>query len=135
MDRKNERIYTNLSQRFLFFALIMNVTRDLYEINNLINSYRFKKRNILHKNPSTIPQSSTFINDIDLNWNELYHLLKVNRHLTADIFKNLSDLFICYSNLQRIDQKYNPKLVSLLGITSSILALLPIVKYLYRLSP
>lgn len=110
----------------------MNLARDLYETNNLINSFKSKKRDFLIKNPRSNYQS---IDDIDLTCKELYNLFKINGHLTVDIIKNLSDLLICYSNLQRTELKYDPKIVSFLGITSSILAILPIVKYSYRLSP
>ena len=133
LGKQNERSYINLSQRFLLFALAMNLTRDLYEINNFINSYKSKKRNVLHKN--TILKSSTDSELIELTWSEYYSLFKINRHITVDTIKNLFDFLICYSSLQKPDQKYDAKLVSLLGIASSLLGLLPIIKYSYRLSP
>ena len=130
MYKKNEKAYINLSQRFLLFALTMNLTRDLYEINNFINSYKSKKRSVLQKNYPKPAET-----EIELTWSEYFNLFRVNRHITADTIKNLFDFLICYSNLQKADQKYNAKLLSLLGISSSLLAILPIVKYSYRLSP
>lgn len=130
MYNKNERAYINLSQRFLLFALTMNLTRDLYEINNFIASYKSKKRSVLQKN---YPKPTDA--EIELTWSEYFSLFRVNRHITADCIKNLFDFLICYSSLQKPDQKYNAKLLSLLGISSSLLAILPIVKYSYRLSP
>lgn len=130
MYKKNEKSYVNLSQRFLLFALTMNLTRDLYEINNFVNSYKAKKRSVLQKNYPKPAETET-----ELTWNEYWNLFRVNRHITADTIKNLFDFLICYSSLQKADQKYNAKLLSLLGISSSLLAILPIVKYSYRLSP
>ena len=133
MYNKNEKAYINLSQRFLLFAFTMNLTRDLYEINNFINSYKSKKRDVLNKHCARRPPTGD--DELELSWTEYYNLFRVNRHITVDTIKNLFDFLICYSSLQRADRKYNTKFVSVLGITSSFLGLLPIIKYSYRLSP
>ncbi|XP_068108340.1 peroxisomal membrane protein 11B [Hyperolius riggenbachi] len=124
------------SFRYYLFSLIMNLTRDLYEIKLLMETERNSKRSsskstednwVVSRGHRSPPQI------LALRLRLLVHVLRNNPPLLLDLAKNTCDVFIPLDKLGLY--KTNPGFVGLCGLTSSILSILTIVYPWLKLKP
>ncbi|KAM9294286.1 peroxisomal membrane protein 11B [Gastrophryne carolinensis] len=125
------------SFRYYLFALIMSLSRDLYEMKILMEAETSGKRSsskaasengaVSRGNPP--PPHQLLVLRLRL----LLHVLRSNPPLLLDLAKNTCDIFIPLDKLGLY--KTNPGFIGLCGLTSSILSILTIVHPWLKLKP
>ena len=133
--------FSNLSCRFWLATLILNISRDLYEIASLLGAIgqqsrvRAKKKEL---EPSEeeggsgngappADQSRITVDDLAVCF------FQQNLNVTLDTVKNAADLFLPLSALGYVN--ISPGVVGLCGLVSSIAALMPVWNSNLKLTP
>uniref|UniRef100_A0A8C8RK49 Peroxisomal biogenesis factor 11 beta n=1 Tax=Pelusios castaneus TaxID=367368 RepID=A0A8C8RK49_9SAUR len=128
--------WSQRSFRYYLFALIMNLSRDAYEIRLLMEREAGGKRpkstetRHAHRADSGLQQ---LMLRLKVQLYLLGHVLRNNPPLLVDVVKNACDLFIPLDKLGLY--KTNPGFVGLCGLTSSVLSILTIVHPWLKLKP
>lgn len=105
--------WSQLSVQCWLYSIVLSLLRDAYEIQRLIE--QLKSEGKCH--PVTI----------------IATIAKQNRDVCVDLFKNLADFVLPLSSLGYIDKQR--RLVSLCGLISSILGILPMINPKYKMYP
>lgn len=119
------------SNRYWLLSLIMNLIRDIYEINRVIASFTSYKNLSSCITSSLISIRST--KDINRCATSVVEFLVTYKHLTIDTMKNVCDLFIPLTSLGYV--KLSPRIIGLLGMLSSLLGLFVIINPQCKLLP
>ncbi|NXX19961.1 PX11B protein, partial [Podargus strigoides] len=122
------------SFRYYLFALIVNLSRDAYEIQMLMEASG--KRAKGSENGRQLQAANGFQHlglRLQLQLRLLLHVLRKNPPLLLDLVKNTCDLFIPLDKLGLYQT--NPGFVGLCGLTSSILSILTILHPWLKLKP
>lgn len=114
----DSQIWTERLNRFWLYSVSANLLRDFYESICVVQ----QERN--DESPDTELFKLSFRTPI--KWVRKYPVL------SCDLIKNLSDFWIPYASVNKI--KIHPLLISLLGMTSTIMAILQIYDEKYRLA-
>ncbi|XP_010083972.1 PREDICTED: peroxisomal membrane protein 11B, partial [Pterocles gutturalis] len=122
--------------RYYLFALVVNLSRDAYEIRVLMEREASGKRakgsgNGLQLRADNGLQQLGLRLQIQLRL--LIHVLRNNPPLLLDVVKNACDIFIPLDKLGLY--KTSPGFVGLCGLTSSILSILTILHPWLKLKP
>ncbi|KAL8183994.1 UNVERIFIED_CONTAM: Peroxisomal membrane protein PMP30B [Gekko kuhli] len=129
--------WSQRSFRYYLFALIMNLSRDAYEIRLLMEREANGKCQKGGGNNSSAPREDSKVQQLalrlKLQLRLLAHVLRNNPPLLLDVMKNACDIFIPLDRLGLY--KTNPGFVGLCGLTSSILSILTIVHPWLKLKP
>lgn len=130
-----ERWSLNAS-RWYFFSLLMNLTRDVYVILQLMSQrardkhFRQKMDQHLNESPEVaevvVPQLDAFLF-------LLLHSLKSNPALALDTLKNICDLFIPLDRLGIYQS--NAGMVGFCGLISSLIGILTLAQPQLRIKP
>ncbi|NWR80666.1 PX11B protein, partial [Centropus unirufus] len=128
--------WSHRSFRYYLFALLVNLSRDAYEIRILMEREGGGKRaqgsgNGCHLQADNGLQQLGL--RLQLQLRLLIHVLRNNPPLLLDVVKNACDLFIPLDKLGLY--KTNPGFVGLCGLTSSILSILTILHPWLKLKP
>ena len=129
------------SFKLWLYSIIMNLIRDLYEINNLLKpssvtmvkesvQSRLKFSNHQSSSPSSLPTSDP--DPIEQSRRVIKVLMK-NKPLTIDLIKNLTDVWIPLNGLNHVS--LSPRIIGLLGTISSTCALIQVMYPSLRLNP
>lgn len=105
MANVNVKRWNRIANKYWLLMLIMNLTRDVVEINRLLKE---KDATVKFRNPKDIS-------------NYVVSFSKMYRDVTVDTIKNSCDIFIPLSNLGYVN--LTPSLIGLLGVVSSSAAL------------
>lgn len=149
----NSKKWTQLSNKYWLLAIIMNLSRDVYEIMQLIDIHYTSTKNkstiittSLSRATTSITSSITRLNlsnissisyltrhDINRLTLYSYSLLYAHRDIVIDTVKNFCDVFIPltalgYTNL-------TPRTIGILGVISSIAGLITILEPSTKLMP
>ncbi|XP_030398150.1 peroxisomal membrane protein 11B [Gopherus evgoodei] len=136
LPHMDQEKWSQRSFRYYFFALILNLSRDAYEIRLLM------EREVCGKHPKGSKTRHALRADSSLQQlvlrlkvqlHLLVHVLRSNPPLLVDVVKNACDIFIPLDKLGLY--KTNPGFVGLCGLTSSILSILTIVHPWLKLKP
>lgn len=116
--------WVNIANKYWLYSLVMNLTRDFYEISTILA----KERSII------LPSSGlTSLNDyLDLGSNVLKCALR-NKQVVVDTVKNGCDFFIPLTALGHTN--LSPGTIGWLGVVSSLAGLVVLVEPLMKLSP
>ncbi|OCT66654.1 hypothetical protein XELAEV_18042906mg [Xenopus laevis] len=128
--------WSERSFRYYLFSLLMNLTRDLYEIKLLMEAETSGKHlsdKLSEDNGVVSRGSSSSRHPIALQIRLLIHIFRNNPPLLLDLLKNSCDLFIPLDKLGLY--KTNPGFVGLCGLTSSILSILTLLHPWLKLKP
>ncbi|XP_040189862.1 peroxisomal membrane protein 11B [Rana temporaria] len=128
--------WSQRSFRYYLFSLIMNLSRDLYELKLLMEAETGGKRSssrLAAENGVVSRGSPSHRQVVVLQLRLLVHVLRSNPPLLLDLAKNTCDLFIPLDKLGLY--KTNPGFVGLCGLTSSILSILSILHPWLKLKP
>lgn len=130
--------WSQRSFRYYLFALIMNLTRDAYEVRLLMEREGSGKSQkggggdngrAVHEDA----QCQQLALRLKLQLRLLVRVLRSNPPLLLDLVKNACDLFIPLDKLGLY--KTGPGFVGLCGLTSSVLSILAIVNPWLKLKP
>ncbi|XP_063296327.1 peroxisomal membrane protein 11B [Pelobates fuscus] len=128
--------WSQRSFRYYLFSLIMNLSRDLYELKLLMEVECNSKCSAskLSAENGVVPQKKLPTHHLlGIQLRLIIHILRNNPPLLLDVLKNTCDLFIPLDKLGLY--KTNPGFVGLCGLTSSILSILTIVHPWLKLKP
>lgn len=143
ISKLDQQKWSQRSFRYYLFALILNLTRDVYELHLLVEGearYRAAK-SPPSLNPSTdLPEdhfSSLYTLPSPARLRRQLHLLATvlysNPPLLLDLLKNTCDIFIPLDRLQIYST--GPGFVGACGLASSILSMLTLVRPWLKLKP
>ncbi|NXI92051.1 PX11B protein, partial [Psophia crepitans] len=122
--------------RYYLFALVVNLSRDAYEIRILMEHEASGKRTKSHENGRRL-RADSGLQQLGMRLQVQLHLLtrvlRSNPPLLLDLVKNVCDLFIPLDKLGLY--KTNPGFVGLCGLTSSVLSILTILHPWLKLKP
>uniref|UniRef100_A0A8B9MMC4 Peroxisomal biogenesis factor 11 beta n=1 Tax=Accipiter nisus TaxID=211598 RepID=A0A8B9MMC4_9AVES len=124
------------SFRYYLFALIVNLSRDAYEIQILMEREANGKRTKGNENGCQVRADNGLQQlglRLQIHLQLLLRVLRNNPPLLLDVVKNACDLFIPLDKLGLY--KTNPGFVGLCGLTSSILSILTILHPWLKLKP
>lgn len=118
----NVEKWSRVSNKYWLMSIIMNLTRDFYEILKIVEN---EGKDVLTRTPKFSPRM----------WKqyELLHHLKNHKDIVMDTIKNGCDLFIPLTALGFT--KLTPGTVGIFGMISSIVAIYTIIYPLYKLTP
>ncbi|OAD58705.1 Peroxisomal membrane protein 11B, partial [Eufriesea mexicana] len=119
--RVNIEKWSKVANKYWLMSIIMNLTRDIYEIIRILKD---EGKDILMRTPKFY--------DIWRQYELLYHL-KNHKDIVIDAIKNGCDLFIPLSALGFT--KFTPGAIGILGMMSSIVGLYTLIYPLYKLAP
>ncbi|XP_075048883.1 peroxisomal membrane protein 11B [Mixophyes fleayi] len=128
--------WSQRSFRYYLFSLIMNLSRDLYELKLLMEAETGSKRplsKVAAENGEFTRRNPPPYQALGVQLRLLLHVLRGNPPLLLDVMKNACDLFIPLDKLGLY--KTNPGFVGLCGLTSSILSILTLVHPWLKLKP
>ncbi|KAG8534880.1 hypothetical protein GDO81_030044 [Engystomops pustulosus] len=111
----------------------MNLTRDLYEIKQLMESESGARRCSKVSTENGAVSGGPRHHPLALRLRLVVHILRTNPPLLLDLLKNCCDLFIPLDKLGLY--KSNAGVVGLCGLTSSILSILTILHPWLKLKP
>lgn len=126
--------------RYYLFALILNLTRDLYEIYGLMERERRNKSYLSgavengELPPSAASSCASVVTArLQQQLRLLAAVLRSNPPLLLDTLKNLCDLFIPLDKLELYST--GPGFVGACGLTSSVLSILTVLYPWLKLKP
>ncbi|KAJ1081200.1 hypothetical protein NDU88_001383 [Pleurodeles waltl] len=131
--------WSQRSFRYYLFALIMNLSRDAYEIRLLIEreaaSQHHKGCFVMENGGMEEAEQHTkpLERRLRMQLLLLIHVLRSNPPLLLDVLKNACDIFIPLDKLGLY--RTNPGFVGLCGLASSVLSILSIVQPWLKLKP
>ncbi|NXH11778.1 PX11B protein, partial [Bucco capensis] len=128
--------WSQRSFRYYLFALVVNLSRDAYELRTLLEREWGGKRAKGLENgqrPRAEPGLQQLGLRLQLQLRLLLHVLRNNPPLLLDLLKNTCDLFIPLDKLGLY--KTSPGFVGFCGLTSSILSILTILHPWLKLKP
>lgn len=119
--------WSNLSNKFWLYSIVMNLIRDFYEIQNILKASSFSRYSqprgkVVSENLNLEAQFIVF-----MNW------ISRNKNVSLDTFKNFCDFWIPLNSLGHV--KAHPGVIGLCGAISSFAAIIQIIDISYRLSP
>ncbi|NXV81971.1 PX11B protein, partial [Atlantisia rogersi] len=128
--------WSRRSFRYYLFALVVNLSRDAYEIRILMEREAAGKRPKGSENGRQLQLDNGLQQlrlRLQIQLQLLIRVLRNNPPLLLDVVKNACDLFIPLDKLGLY--KTNPGFVGLCGLTSSILSILTILHPWLKLKP
>ncbi|GAA6092505.1 peroxisomal membrane protein 11B [Tachysurus ichikawai] len=142
LPRLDQNKWSQRSFRYYLFALILNLTRDLYEIYGLMERERRSTSSKAHLSGTlengefpSAPSSCTSVFKARLQQQLclLAAVLRSNPPLLLDTLKNLCDVFIPLDKLGLYQT--GPGFVGACGLTSSVLSILTLLYPWLKLKP
>ncbi|KAB5517718.1 hypothetical protein PHYPO_G00170440 [Pangasianodon hypophthalmus] len=142
LPRLDQDKWSQRSFRYYLFALILNLTRDLYEIYGLMERERRSSSAKAHLSgtaengeiPSVMSScTSVFTARLQQQLRLLTTVLRSNPPLLLDTLKNLCDVFIPLDKLGLYPT--GPGFVGACGLTSSVLSILTVLYPWLKLKP
>lgn len=120
--------WSDLSNRSWLFSIAMSLLRDIYEIIEL-----WKRNSDPKQGMSVVVRSKQDNSIVAFDPVNAIRVLLANKPILMDTIKNSCDILIPLSSMGYVD--LSPKIVGLLGVVSSVLGLVVMVKPSYKLSP
>lgn len=134
IDRKR---WSEWSNKFWLYSIAMSLVRDVYEIMNLLklNANTSAQRHFLGHSSriDVIPGNHLWSSRSRGQHMRAIDLIIKHKNIFMDTVKNLCDLWLPMYALGHT--KLSAATVALLGMVSSLLAILQILDYSFRLSP
>lgn len=135
----NAKKWNDTANKYWFVSIVANLCRDFYEITQLIertlNSGNGRTRQSIHGWLFNTNTNISTLSKKDLSKASLqaYAYVYENRAIFIDTIKNLCDVFIPATALGYT--KLKPRTVGLLGVISSIAALIVLIQPTAKLQP
>lgn len=120
--RVNIKKWSKIANKYWLMNIIMNLTRDIYEI---IKIFENEGKDVLIRTPK-------FSSNLWRQYELLYHL-KNHKNIVIDTIKNGCDMFIPLTALGFT--KLTPGTIGILGMISSIVSIYTLIYPLYKLTP
>ena len=124
------------SFKLWLYSILMNLVRDLYEINKLLQpSTLTRVKQSVQSRLQTTPGQSRSEPEPDpiVESKRVLKVLVKNKPLTIDLIKNLTDVWIPLNGLNHVT--LSPRTIGLLGTISSTCALIQVMYPSLRLNP
>lgn len=108
-----------IANKYWLYSVVMNLVRDFYEINRILEISRRKAGSRLAVRAVNTPA--------------LYLIASQHKDVLVDTVKNVCDVFIPMAALGYM--KLSPGVVGLLGVVSSLAGIITIIDPMYKLCP
>lgn len=125
LTNANQNKWSNLSNRFWLYQTVMNLVRDFYEILQILSS----SIGLAYFQMDTSSPGSLLIATV----RGLCSFMQHNKEITVDTIKNGCDFWLPYNALGH--SQLSSGAIGLLGIVSSIAAILPLIDPSFKLVP
>ncbi|NWS28918.1 PX11B protein, partial [Polioptila caerulea] len=126
--------WSQRSFRYYLFALVVNLSRDAYEIRVLLElAEATRKRGKSLENRPQLQADGSRLQHLQLQLQLLLQVLRDNPPLLLDLLRNACDLVIPLEKLGLC--RSSPGIVGLCGLTSSVLSILTILHPWLKLKP
>ncbi|GFR12778.1 peroxisomal membrane protein 11B [Trichonephila clavata] len=120
--------WARLSYKLWLFSLVMNLSRDFYEIKQILKKLSYGGSNqVLQAKMSHPP--NTIISKLNL----YYKILALHKDVVIDTVKNGCDICLPLSQLGYLS--ISPRTVGLFGVISSVAGMFPLLDSSYKLAP
>lgn len=118
--------WSRISYKLWLYYLVMNLSRDVYEIIRIIDGFNSpsKEINFPNVNRNTSPASAL---------HALFDLLRMHKDVAVDTVKNGCDVCLPLAQLGYLS--ISPRTVGILGVISSVAGMLPLLDSSYKLFP
>ncbi|KAF8772037.1 peroxisomal membrane protein 11B-like [Argiope bruennichi] len=120
--------WSKLSYRLWLYALVMNLSRDLYDLKQIFHQLSFGTLNQELQGKIIHPP-----NTISTKLNLYFRVLALHKDIVLDTIKNGCDICLPLSQLGYLS--ISPRTIGLLGTVSSIAGIIPLIDSSYKLSP
>lgn len=120
--RVNIEKWSKIANKYWLMNIIMNLTRDIYEIIKILET---EGKDVLMRAPK-------FSSNLWRQYELLYHL-RNHKSIVIDTIKNGCDMFIPLTALGFT--KLTPGTIGILGMISSIVSIYTLIYPLYKLTP
>lgn len=124
----SQDMWSDLCNRSWLFSIAMGLVRDIYEIIEL-----WKRNSDPKQGMSVVVRSKQDNSIVAFDPINALRVLIANKPILMDTIKNSCDILIPLSSMGYVD--LSPKVVGLLGVVSSVLGLIVMVKPNCKLSP
>lgn len=131
--------WNNTANKYWFVSIVMNLCRDFYELSRLIdrtlNSGNGRTKQTLYRWLFETNSNISTLSKRDVSKASLYVYSYVyeNRAIFIDTMKNMCDVFIPLTALGYT--KLKPRTVGMLGVISSIAAIMVLIQPAAKLQP
>lgn len=122
--RVNLEKWNKVANKYWLLTIIMNLTRDIYEILKILEQ---EGKDILTRKKRFSSRYDT------LGKYETLLLLKNHKEVVMDVVKNSCDLFIPLTALGFT--KFTPGAIGMFGVISSVIGIYTLIYPLYKLTP
>lgn len=129
----NDTKYSEYSNKFWLYSIIMNLMRDFYEI---IAFLRVQLKYGIQSISSSLPKKYPIIESIYRNLTisrPLFLFIEMHPDIFWDTVKNVCDIWLPLTALGY--SKLSPGFIGLLGTLSTIAGIVPLINPLAKLSP
>lgn len=109
--------WSTFSNKSWLYSIILNLTRDIYELQRILRCYKLTRPSNTRLNPS-------FNDIVELYYPILAYVLREHKNAILDLAKNMTDIILPLSALGYIQA---PKFVGFCGILSSVAAALQVM--------
>uniref|UniRef100_A0A1B6E369 Peroxisomal membrane protein 11B n=2 Tax=Clastoptera arizonana TaxID=38151 RepID=A0A1B6E369_9HEMI len=112
----NTERWSNMANRYWLYSIIMNLIRDIYEINHILKTHQRKlsSRTMTRKN-------------------SMLALAEQHKDVVIDTLKNSCDVFIPLTALGYTS--LSPGIIGFLGVVSSLAGIFPLLDPMAKLTP
>ena len=122
----NTAKWSKLSYKLWLYYLVMNLSRDIYEISRIINNFLNTTKEVpfgkVYKSQSLISKLQRFCG-----------FVKMHKDVAFDTVKNGCDVCLPLAQLGYLS--ISPRTIGILGTLSSIAGMLPLLDPSFKLSP
>lgn len=125
--------WSQRSFRYYLFALILNLTRDFYELSRLMENQSHVAKPPSSSSSQDPDSTAALPARLHLRLQRLLTVLYTNPPLLMDLLKNTCDIFIPLDRLGLYST--GPGFVGACGLTSSLLSILTIIHPWLKLKP
>lgn len=127
----NPKKWAQISNKYWLLAIVMNLSRDVYEILRLIDLRKTAGKSGITRNYCPLSIRST--RDLSQFALHSYTLLYGHKNVVVDTVKNVCDVFIPLTALGYL--KLSPRTIGILGVLSSTAGLIALVQPSAQLLP
>ena len=118
--------WAKTANKFWLYSIVMNLSRDLYEINRIIEKSNRRSKFRISRTP-------VYHTPYPPEFEAIRQWILTNKAVSVDFLKNSCDIWIPLTALGHVN--LSPTSVGFLGMISSAAAILQIIDYSARLSP
>ncbi|CAG2163426.1 unnamed protein product [Oppiella nova] len=127
--------WSEWSNKFWLYSIAMNLVRDVYEISNILkaNNYVNSQKHYFGHSSRIDVIPPNILNPTQDQYLQIIEWIIKHKNVCIDTLKNFCDIWIPMTSLGHT--RLSAQTIGFLGLLSSLIAILQVFDYAYRLSP